>query len=492
MKDLKERAIRGAVAKICSQGTNFTLRIGSLVVLARLLSPKDFGIVGMVTAFTGILNLFRDFGLSAATVQRVNVTEEQISTLFWLNVVVGFGLGFLVMILAPIMVDFYHEPRLFWVTVALATAFVFNAAGVQHLALLQREMRFTAVATSDIVSILCSTTLGISMALLGFRYWALVAAAVSLPLVGTICVWVASGWIPGKPHMRAGIRSLLHFGGTLTAINVIMYIAYNSEKVLLGRFWGADALGIYGRAYQLSNIPTDNLNSAVGEVAFSALSRVQHDPPTFRNYFLKGYSLVLALTIPITIAVAVFAPELIAVLLGPKWVEAVPIFRLLAPTILVFALVNPIGWLMFSLGMVRRSLKASLVFAPMVIGSYALGLRYGPKGVAFAYSAIMVLWAVPLMAWGVHGTAVSLKDIALALSRPLISGAVAATAAIGIDVLWGQGSSPLLRLGLGGATLAAVYIGMLLYVMGQKTLYFDLLRGIFRRESVEPVAVIST
>lgn len=492
MKDLKERAIRGAVAKLFSQGTNFTVRIGSLMVLARLLSPKDFGIVGMVTAFTGILNLFRDFGLSAATVQRVNVTEEQISTLFWLNIVVGFVLGALVMALAPIMVDFYHEPRLFWVTLVLATAFIFNAAGVQHSALLQREMRFTAVATSDIVSIVCSTAIGIAMALLGFRYWALVAAAVSLPFVSTICLWIASGWIPGRPHMRAGIKSLLHFGGTLTAINVIMYVAYNSEKVLLGRFWGADTLGIYGRAYQLSNIPTDNLNSAVGEVAFSALSRVQHDPPRFRNYFLKGYSLVLALTIPITIAVAVFAPELIAVLLGPKWVQAAPIFRLLAPTILVFALINPIGWLMFSLGLIRRSLKASLVFAPMVIGSYALGLRYGANGVAFAYSAVMLLWAVPLMAWGVHGTAVSLKDIGLTLSRPLISGAIAGGTALAVDSFLGQGLSPLLRLLLGGATLLSVYIGMLLYVMGQKALYYDLFRGIFRREAIEPASLIST
>ena len=492
MKDLKERAIRGAVAKVCAQATNFTVRVGSLVVLARLLSPKDFGIVGMVTAFTGILNLFKDFGLSAATVQRVNVTEEQIATLFWLNILVGVILGLLVMFLAPIVVDFYHEPQLFWVTVVMATAFMFNAAGVQHSALLQREMRFTALATADIVSIVVSTAVGIAMALFGLRYWALVAAATSLPLVSTICLWTASRWIPGRPHMHSGIRSLLHFGSTLTAISVVMYIAYNSEKVLLGRFWGADALGIYGRAYQLSSIPTDNLNSAVGEVAFSALSRVQHDPPSFRNYFLKGYSLVLALTIPITIAVAVFAPDLISVLLGPKWAEAAPIFRLLAPTILVFALINPIGWLMFSLGMVGRSLKASLVFAPMVIGSYALGLKYGPKGVAFAYSAIMIVWAVPLMAWGVHGTVVSLKDIGRTLSRPLLSGFVAAVIAIGVTFLWAQGLSPLLRLLLGASTLLSVYIGMLLYVMGQKSLYFDLLRGLMKRQSVEPASAIPT
>src|SRR6266850_8360900 len=136
MKDLRERAIRGGFAKVCAQAANFLLRVGSVMALARLLDPKDFGLVGMVTALTGVLHLFRDFGLSTATVQRVNVTEEQISTLFWINVLVGAILWLSLTLAAPFVVTFYHEPNLFWVTVVLATGFIFNAAGVQHSALL--------------------------------------------------------------------------------------------------------------------------------------------------------------------------------------------------------------------------------------------------------------------------------------------------------------------------------------------------------------------
>src|ERR1700676_396753 len=132
MKDLKARAIRGGFAKLCSQGANFALRIGSLIVVARLLDPKDFGLVGMVTAFTGVLNVFRDFGLSTATVQRASVTDEQLSTLFWINVLVGLILALLLSAAAPIISNFYHEPRLFWVTIVLATGFLFNAVGVQQ------------------------------------------------------------------------------------------------------------------------------------------------------------------------------------------------------------------------------------------------------------------------------------------------------------------------------------------------------------------------
>ncbi len=422
MKDLKHKVIRGGFAKALAQGTSLVLRMGSLMVLARLLAPRDFGLVGMVMAFTGVLNLFRDFGLSTATVQRGHITDDQISTLFWVNILVGSILAAILMAGAPFVATFYHEPRLVWVSLVLATSFVFNGAGVQHTALLERQMRFTALATIDIISLVVSTAIGIGMAASGFGYWALVASAATLPLVSTLCLWFATGWKPGRVHFHEEVHSMLRFGGAFTLINLIVYTAYNLEKVLLGRYWGADALGLYGRAYQLINLPTENLNTAFWGVAFSGLSRVRHEPARFRSYFLKGYSLVLALTIPITIAAALFAHDLIRVLLGPKWADVADIFRLLAPTILIFALINPLAWLTFSLGMIGRNLKIVCVLAPLVIGGYVLGLPYGPRGVAIGYSALMPLWAVPHIAWCVHGTVISLRDIFVAASRPFVSG----------------------------------------------------------------------
>lgn len=492
MKDLKQRALRGGFAKMCAQVANYGLRIGSLMVMARLLNPRDFGLVGMVTAFTGVLSLFRDFGLSAATVQRVDVSEHQMSTLFWINLFVGAVLTLLTAAVAPFAVSFYHEPHLFWVTIAVGSSFIFNAAGVQHSALLQRQMRFTALATIEVIAWAGSTLIGITMALAGFGYWALVGAAVSMPVVGTVCVWLATKWIPGRPRRAIELRSMMRFGGGLTLTGLIVYVAYNFEKVLLGRFWGADAVGLYGRAYQLSTMPTDNLNSAVGEVAFSALSRVRDDPPRFRSYFLKAYSLVLALTLPITMAVGLFAPELIAVLLGPKWKESAPIFRLLSPTILIFALINPIGWLIFSLGMIGRSLRVAMVLAPLVICGYIIGLPYGPKGVALAYSTVMTLWVIPHIAWGLHGTIVSLRDIATVASKPFASGLVAGVITFGARLALPRFLSPLPQLVVESALLSLIYLGMLLFVMGQKGFYVDLLRGFRKPAAVEEQLLVST
>jgi O-antigen/teichoic acid export membrane protein len=487
MKDLKEKTIRGGFARVCAQAANFVLRLGSLVILARLLDPKDFGLVGMVTAFTGVLMLFRDFGLSSAAIQRATVTEEQVSTLFWINILVGVVLGAVTVALAPMVAAFYHEPRLVAVTAVLATAFLFNAAGVQHSVLLQREMRFTAMAVINTISLLVGTALAIGGARAGYGYWALVAMSIAFPLSNTIGLWIATGWLPGVPRRGVGILSMMRFGGTLTLNGLILYCANNMDKVLLGRFWGADALGIYGRAYQLINIPTDNLNSAVGEVAFSALSRLQDDPPRLKNYFLKGYSLVLALTLPITVACALFSKDMILVILGPKWMEAAPLFRLLAPTIFVFAIVNPMGWLLSALGLVGRSLKIALFLAPTMIAGYAAGLHYGPKGVAFGYSAVLILWIIPLIVWAVRGTGISFWDVALVASRPLISCAVAAGIAFPLHLLYSPLLPVLPRLVLDVGILFTIYLGMLLYVMGQKPLYMNLIRGFRTRPSVEEV-----
>jgi PST family polysaccharide transporter len=478
MKDLKEKTIRGGLARLCAQAANFLLRMGSLMVLARLLGPKEFGLVGMVTAFTGVLTLFRDFGLSSAAIQRTSVTEEQISTLFWINIVVGAVLAFLAIALAPIITAFYHEPRLFKVTLVLAVGFLFNAAGVQHGAILQRQMRFTALAVINTISLVVGTVIAIGGAKAGYGYWALVAMTVAFPLINTIGCWLIAAWVPGMPRKGTGILSMMRFGGTITLNSLVAYIASNFEKVLLGRYWGVDALGIYGRAYQLINIPSDNLNSAAGEVAFSALSRLQDDPGRLKNYFLKGYSVILALTMPITIACAVFADDMILVFLGPKWGAAAPIFRLLAPTILVFAIINPLFWLLSSLGLVGRSLKMGLVMAPTMIASYVIALPYGPRGVAFAYSAVMILWIIPVIIWSVHGTMISLRDILLAVSRPLASSLVAAGLAFGVRLGVGSFLSPLPRLVLEIVILFCTFVGLLLFVTGQKELYWDLISGL--------------
>ena len=475
---LKQTAIRGGLAKLFGQAVNLVLRILFVAAMARLLDPADFGLVAMVTVITGFYGLFTDAGLSSATIQKAEITNEQISTLFWTNLLVGLLLALLCVLTAPLIVRFYDEPRLFWIMIAMAGGFIINAAAVQHAAILNRHLRFVAMTVINLLCQLASMAVGIGMALAGYGYWALVASAIAPQVLFAASVWTIVAWTPGLPRRRAGTGSLLRFGGTVTLNGLVVYLAYNLEKLLLGRFWGADVLGLYGRAYQLINIPTENLNTAIGGVTFAALSRLQHDPARLNSYFLKGYRLANSLTLPTTMFCALFADDIVLVVLGPKWMDCTTIFRLLSPTILVFGMINPFGWLLISTGLQQRSLKLALVIAPLVITAYAIGLPFGPTGVALAYSTAMMIWLVPHILWCVQGTAISPWDVLMAIAKPLISALLAAAVAFCADSIIAQLSSPYLRLAAEGSVMFVAYCGILLFVMGDKRLYLDLFRGL--------------
>ena len=480
---LKRKTARGALVSTAAQLVTFVLRTGSMVVLARLLTPTDFGLIGMVTAFTGFLSLFRDIGLSMATVQRESVTQAQISTLFWINLALGAILGAFCVVVAPGLVAFYHQPRLFSIAAVLGLGFVFNGLAVQHRALLQRAMRFADLAIVDVVSLVLSVALGIGMASGGFGYWSLVASAVSLPAFSMVGVWVAARWSPEMPRRGIGIRSMVKYGGTVTLNNLIVYFAYNIDKILIGRFWGAETLGIYGRAYQLINLPTENLNSVLGLVAFPALARIQDDPVGLREYFLKGYGFFLSLVVPLTISCGLFADDIIRVFLGAKWHEAASVFRLLAPTILVFALINPLAWVMLAGGHAGRSLRIAFLIAPVVIVGYLLGLPNGPIGVATGFSAAMLLLVVPVIIWAKHGTLITNSDIMRVVSRPLFAALVGAIIAMSLKPWWLGINPAILRLSLACAFLFGAYFVMLFFVLGQK----DVFVGVIRQTGLWPL-----
>jgi len=471
---LKQNTARGALFSSSAQGVSFVLRTLSMVILARLLFPEDFGLVGMVTAATGFIGLFRDAGLSLATIQRNTLTREHVFTLFWINLGVGCLLGAMSAIMAPALVNFYHEPRLFWITVTLGIAFIFQGATAQHRAILQRNMRFRKLALIDTISWAGSIALAIGLAANGFGYWALVSMTIGQTVLNSVGTWFTEGWIPGAPGPLGEIRSMLRFGGAVSLNTVLSYLAYNTDKILLGRFWGAETLGIYGRAYQLANLPTENLNSTLALVAFPALSRLQNEPARLRNYFLKGYRLFLSLNMPITVSFALFADDIIRVFLGPRWHEAAAVFRLLAPTITAFGLINPFFWLLLATGQVRRSLKMAVVFTPIIILGYACGLSHGPRGVAAGFSITLLLLVAPLLHWaqhGQHGTLINWRDISRSTVPSLVSVVVAAIGSLLCDRIFASIDPTFLHLAATTTFFLAIYLIVLLFVMKQTPLF---------------------
>ena len=484
--ELKPKVVRGGVVAVCAQGAKLVLQTVTTMLLARLLFPEDFGLLGMTVVLTGFFGYFKDAGLSAATVQRPEVTQEQISTLFWINVAVGAALATFTAILAPVLVAFYGEPRLYWITVVLGAGFVFSGLAAQHQALIVREMRFVTLAKVEVLSLTISSVAGVVMALLGWSYWALVGMAVAGSIASAAATWVANPWVPGLPRRKCGVRSMLHFGWMATCNNLVVFLAWNLDNILLGRFWGAHALGLYGRAYQLATLPVHQLNGAISGVAFPALSRIQEDADRLARSFLRGYSLLVSLTIPIAISCALFAEEIVGVVLGAKWMEAAPILRLLAPTILVFALVNPISWLVISTGQIRRALSITVATTPLVILGIVIGLSYGPKGVALGYSLAMALLVIPIIAWSIQGTRITWAGIWRAIKQPLLSGLWAGASGLIVKIVLGAVLAPIALMLVGLGFVLGVYAWVLLIAMGKKDLYVDLLTQVFRGSSLRP------
>jgi PST family polysaccharide transporter len=274
---------------------------------------------------------------------------------------------------------------------------------------------------------------------------------------------------------------MLHFGWKATCNNLLVFLAWNTDNILIGRFWGADALGLYGRAYQLATLPVNQLGAATTGVAFSALSRIQDDADRFAKSFLRGYSLLISLTVPITISCALFADEVVYIILGAKWMDAAPIFRFLTPTGLVFALANPLSWLVMSMGRVGRALSISIATTPLVIAGIVLGLSHGPQGVALGYSSAMAIIIVPIIAWSKRDTKIRWGDLWGATKRPLLSALLAGVAGMIVKLTLEDRLAPIPYLVVGLAVVFGVYGWTLLFAMGQKDLYMDLWNHAFRR-----------
>jgi PST family polysaccharide transporter len=474
--NMGRRAARAAAVTITSQGLRFLLQIGSTAVLARVLTPRDFGLVGMVAVVTGLVGLIKDFGLSAATVQRAELRHEQVSTLFWINVALSACLMAALAAVAPVVAWLYGEPLLTPITLALAGTFLLSGLTAQHHALLRRQMRFTELATAELGGVALGMTVSIAAAVWGASYWALVIGVAVNAASTMVLVWIFSGWRPGRPHLGCGVRSMLAFGGSLTAYDALSYLAVNADQMLIGWYWGAGPLGIYSKAYALVMLPMQQIRTPISQVAVPALCRLRDDPGQFRSFYLKTLSLIALVTLPIGAAAALGTDEVILLLLGRQWTAAGAVFRALAFAMPLQAVLGCVGWLFVSTGRAKAMLKWGAFSCSAIILSFVVGLPFGPVGVAASYSIMNVLVAWPVSALGVRGTPITTADFWGTMPKPLIgtlAASAGAFAARRVAVSFGAGD--LSALAIAWAVLGSAYACTMLYAFGLRAQIVPLL-----------------
>ncbi|MBU1566210.1 MAG: lipopolysaccharide biosynthesis protein [Proteobacteria bacterium] len=455
LDDLKGSSVRGGVATSIGQGIKFILNLGSTMILARLLTPYDFGLVAMVMAITSFINIFKDLGLSAATIQKSEINHDQVNTLFWINVAIGGLLLCITLALAPAVAWFYKDPRLTSVTAVLSIAFLFGGLTVQHEALLRRQMRLTEIVVIDILSVVAGILTATLCAIIGWGYWALVGMQIVTVVMHCAGVWTVSSWRPGWLVSQPRVRSMLKFGAYLTTFNFMNFFARQFDNILIGRFLGAEPLGIYSRAYSLLLVPIAQVTAPISSVAVPALSNLQLDPKRYHRYYLQAIKIIGYFSFTLVISLAALSEEVVALILGDQWMGAVPIFRIMAVAAMFQPILSTVGWIYVSLGQTRRMAMWGAIACPLIAVSFIIGLPWGVMGVATSYAACIILLAHPQLAFATKESPITPCDVYKVAARPFCVSVLVGIAIAGVRFLISP-LHPLLTIfvcGLGGCSL---------------------------------------
>lgn len=373
------------------------LQIAQVAVLARLLAPEDYGLMAMVSVVLGFASIFADMGVNSAYVQRQDVTAEQRSSLFWLNVGMSGALTLLMLVFSPLIARFFGDDRLTPLLMLAASTFVVSALGQQVRMTAEKALDFRPVVLLEVASALIGFAAAVTAAFAGWGVYALILGGILGAVSGTVLAWLflARGWRPLWRFRLADVHSYLGFGGALVANNIVNEINRGIDLMLGGRMLGAAALGLYSLPRQIVFQIQGMVNPIITRVGFPLIAQVQADIPRVRAIYLKTLNMTAATNAPLYVGIAFFAPEVVRIVLGDKWLVAADLLRLLAVWGGLRSTVNPIGSLLLGMGRADLSLKwnAGMLFVvPPVLW---IGSQFGTIGMAWALLIFQMVIFVP-------------------------------------------------------------------------------------------------
>ena len=455
---LGARAARGALITYTGQGAKILVQVLSVVILARLLNPDDYGLLAMVLAVVGVGEIFRDFGLSSAAIQAKNLSDQQRTNLFWINTGIGVVLATIVFLAAGLLATLYGRTELIPIAHVLCLTFIMNGLATQFRADLNRRLQFLRLAIADITAPVIGLATGVVTATAGWHYWALVAQQLTQSFVLLVVLAIGARWKPGLPRRGADMGGLLRFGWRLVATQLIGYVSNNVDSVIIGSRFGATQLGIYNRSFQLLTSPLNQLRAPTTTVSLPILARLNDDQPRYSRFIVRG-QLALGYSLVAGLGILVGAPEPITgLLLGDQWLSTAPIIRLLAVGG-IFQTLSYVGyWVYLSRGLMSDLFRYSLVTASIKVTCIAVGSIWGVVGVAGGYAlAPAIAWPISLI-WLSRRTVIP--------TAALITGALRILAVTVIIAVGAAVASHLsAELGTVPQVIIAVGSGVVLYVI---------------------------
>jgi PST family polysaccharide transporter len=451
MEGLKRRSTRGAALTFASQGLKFGISFGSQLVLAHLLSPAEFGLVAMAAPVMGFVGIFTDLGLSQATIQRPSISQAELSSLFWVNVILSLVLTTLLILLSPVAGWVYGEPRVGPIVAALASLLLLGGLTSQSFALMNRRLQFKALALMEIAAAIVGAGSGIGSALVGAGYWSLVIQQAGNSATMLALIWIVSKFRPSRPRFEKSVVSMLRFGGHLTAFNIVSYFSSYFDNFLVGVLMGPVSLGFFDRAFKLVLQPLGQITTPISRVAVPMLSRLANAEESYRKAYLRMLQLVLLVTAPGLVCASVMAHQVVRALLGPAWDGTAPILSWLSIAGIFAAYSGSTYWLFVSQSRAKAQMKCGFISSGAIIVTMFIGLPWGPVGIAASY-ALFAPIVHGIFVWEAGRTGpVSRRDILVA-SSPIVLAVTASAAFLAVagplmpfpplaDVILGAGAS---------------------------------------------------
>lgn len=391
------KAARGGLITLAGQAIKLALLLLNLVILGRLLTPLDFGLVAMVTAVVGVAELIRDFGITTASIQAKSLSQRQKSNLFWTNSGLGLVLAAATALLSQPLADFYDDPRLSAITVAISGLFLLNGVQAQYQVELTRDLRFNALTVTDVVSNAIALCVAVMAAVLGAGYWSLILMQLTSACLLLLSRVISSKWFPQLPGRGGSIRTFLRYGGNLGIAQFVNYLSANGPSILIGYSFGPIALGSYSRASQIASLPVNQIFGPLTNVALTTLVRLTGNEKFNRS--IQTLQLLLGYVASVGFSVAiVFSTNIVSLILGDQWHDVSPLLQILAVGTTFQAATYVSYWVFLAKDRTSTLLRYNLVTKGIVLVLTVVGSMWGVQGTVWGYSAgLIVSWPISLL-----------------------------------------------------------------------------------------------
>jgi PST family polysaccharide transporter len=454
---LGRASLHSGVIFVIARGANIVVQLASTILLARILSPHDFGVVAVVLALVGFAPMLIDLGTGEASTQKALITPEQISTLFWLNISISLALTVLLIGSSGVIAKIFGEPDITGIAMALSVTFVLTALFNQHSALMRRAMQFHRIAMIDISANLAGSVVSVVLALRGWGYWSLVAKPVVTAAWTAIAVWINCRWVPGRPRISSDARELVGFGLGVTGFTMTDYLTKSADRIAIGYFQGAGPLGYFQNAFTIYSNVLSILTEPLHNIAASSLSKLRSDIDALKRAWETALSTLSFFSAPAFAILAVIGQDFVVLLLGQKWAPAGPLLCIFAVRGIVHSIERSMGWLHVAAGRADRWMRWGIYSVVVQLLALAAGLPFGVIGVATAYTIAMFGLFVPALVYSGSPVGVRGSDVLRAVGPQTIGGLVAVAAGFLVEFEFLGDVSPFLRIFVSGMVCLLTY-----------------------------------